>query len=507
MSIAKLKEFLDNMKLSSFQLAIGEQVLREIKARIQFLIDVGLDYLSLSRATGTLSGGEAQRIRLATQIGSGLVGVAYILDEPSIGLHQRDNDKLLATLTHLRDLGNSVIVVEHDEDTMRAADCIVDIGPGAGEHGGQVVAVGTAEEIMKNPDSITGAYLSGRLKIPVPKTRRKPVDFITIKGAREHNLRNIDVDIPLGVFTCVTGVSGSGKSSLVNEILNKRLSRDLNRARTIPGEHDDIIGIEKLDKVITIDQSPIGRTPRSNPATYTGVFDMIRDLFAATTDAKERGYSKGRFSFNVKGGRCEACNGDGILKIEMHFLPDVYVPCEVCGGKRYNRETLEVRYRGKNIYDILNMTVEEAVTFFENVPSIRRKIETLNDVGLSYIRLGQPSTELSGGEAQRIKLATELSRRSTGRTMYILDEPTTGLHFADVHKLVEILHKLADGGNTVVVIEHNLDVIKTADYIIDMGPEGGDGGGKIIAAGTPEHVAENIKSYTGTYLKDKLRLK
>ena len=505
MSIAKLKDFLDNMKLSSFQLAIGEQVLREIKARIQFLIDVGLDYLSLSRATGTLSGGEAQRIRLATQIGSGLVGVAYILDEPSIGLHQRDNDKLLATLTHLRDLGNSVIVVEHDEDTMRAADCIVDIGPGAGEHGGQVVAVGTAEEIMKNPDSITGAYLSGRLRIPVPKTRRKPVDFITIKGAREHNLRNIDVDIPLGVFTCVTGVSGSGKSSLVNEILNKRLSRDLNRARTIPGEHDDIIGIEKLDKVITIDQSPIGRTPRSNPATYTGVFDMIRDLFAATTDAKERGYSKGRFSFNVKGGRCEACNGDGILKIEMHFLPDVYVPCEVCGGKRYNRETLEVRYRGKNIYDILNMTVEEAVTFFENVPSIRRKIETLNDVGLSYIRLGQPSTELSGGEAQRIKLATELSRRSTGRTMYILDEPTTGLHFADVHKLVEILHKLADGGNTVVVIEHNLDVIKTADYIIDMGPEGGDGGGTVIAKGTPEQVAKVKKSYTGQYVRRYLK--
>ena len=505
MSIAKLKDFLDNMKLSSFQLAIGEQVLREIKARIQFLIDVGLDYLSLSRATGTLSGGEAQRIRLATQIGSGLVGVAYILDEPSIGLHQRDNDKLLATLTHLRDLGNSVIVVEHDEDTMRAADCIVDIGPGAGEHGGQVVAVGTAEEIMKNPDSITGAYLSGRLRIPVPKTRRKPVDFITIKGAREHNLRNIDVDIPLGVFTCVTGVSGSGKSSLVNEILNKRLSRDLNRARTIPGEHDDIIGIGKLDKVITIDQSPIGRTPRSNPATYTGVFDMIRDLFAATTDAKERGYSKGRFSFNVKGGRCEAYNGDGILKIEMHFLPDVYVPCEVCGGKRYNRETLEVRYRGKNIYDILNMTVEEAVTFFENVPSIRRKIETLNDVGLSYIRLGQPSTELSGGEAQRIKLATELSRRSTGRTMYILDEPTTGLHFADVHKLVEILHKLADGGNTVVVIEHNLDVIKTADYIIDMGPEGGDGGGTVIAKGTPEQVAKVKCSYTGQYVKKYLK--
>ncbi|MDD5873365.1 MAG: excinuclease ABC subunit UvrA, partial [Clostridia bacterium] len=504
-SIANLKDFLDNMKLSNFQLAIGEQVLREIKARIQFLIDVGLDYLSLSRATGTLSGGEAQRIRLATQIGSGLVGVAYILDEPSIGLHQRDNDKLLATLTHLRDLGNSVIVVEHDEDTMRAADCIVDIGPGAGEHGGQVVAVGTAEEIMKNPDSITGAYLSGRLKIPVPKTRRKPVDFITIKGAREHNLKNIDVDIPLGVFTCVTGVSGSGKSSLVNEILNKRLSRDLNRARTIPGEHDDIIGIEKLDKVITIDQSPIGRTPRSNPATYTGVFDMIRDLFAATTDAKERGYSKGRFSFNVKGGRCEACNGDGILKIEMHFLPDVYVPCEVCGGKRYNRETLEVRYRGKNIYDILNMTVEEAVTFFENVPSIRRKIETLNDVGLSYIRLGQPSTELSGGEAQRIKLATELSRRSTGRTMYILDEPTTGLHFADVHKLVEILHKLADGGNTVVVIEHNLDVIKTADYIIDMGPEGGDGGGTVIAKGTPEQVAKVKGSYTGQYVKKYLK--
>jgi excinuclease ABC subunit A len=505
LSIGDLKAFLEGMSLTAMQHAIGDQILKEIKARLQFLLDVGLDYLSLSRATGTLSGGEAQRIRLATQIGSGLVGVAYILDEPSIGLHQRDNDKLLGTLKHLRDLGNSVIVVEHDEDTMLAADYIVDIGPGAGEHGGNVVAVGTARDIMDNPASITGDYLSGRKRIPVPLARREPQGFITIKGAREHNLKNIDVDIPLGVFTCVTGVSGSGKSSLINEILDKRLSRDLNRARVIPGEHDDIVGIEKLDKVITIDQSPIGRTPRSNPATYTGVFDMIRDLFASTTDAKERGYSKGRFSFNVKGGRCEACSGDGILKIEMHFLPDVYVPCEVCGGKRYNRETLEVKYKGKSIYDILDMTVEEAVHFFENVPSIRRKMETLNDVGLSYIRLGQPSTELSGGEAQRIKLATELSRRSTGKTMYILDEPTTGLHFADVHKLVEILQRLTDGGNTVVVIEHNLDVIKTADYIIDMGPEGGDGGGTVIAKGTPEQVARVKKSYTGQYVKKYLK--
>jgi excinuclease ABC subunit A len=505
LSIGDLKAFLEGMSLTAMQHAIGDQILKEIKARLQFLLDVGLDYLSLSRATGTLSGGEAQRIRLATQIGSGLVGVAYILDEPSIGLHQRDNDKLLGTLKHLRDLGNSVIVVEHDEDTMLAADYIVDIGPGAGEHGGNVVAVGTAKDIMDNPASITGDYLSGRKRIPVPLARREPQGFITIKGAREHNLKNIDVDIPLGVFTCVTGVSGSGKSSLINEILDKRLSRDLNRARVIPGEHDDIVGIEKLDKVITIDQSPIGRTPRSNPATYTGVFDMIRDLFASTTDAKERGYSKGRFSFNVKGGRCEACSGDGILKIEMHFLPDVYVPCEVCGGKRYNRETLEVKYKGKSIYDILDMTVEEAVHFFENVPSIRRKMETLNDVGLSYIRLGQPSTELSGGEAQRIKLATELSRRSTGKTMYILDEPTTGLHFADVHKLVEIMQRLTDGGNTVVVIEHNLDVIKTADYIIDMGPEGGDGGGTVIAKGTPEQVARVKKSYTGQYVKKYLK--
>lgn len=501
MSIVRLKEFLDNMKLDERQISIGGQILNEINGRLKFLIDVGLDYLSLSRAAGTLSGGEAQRIRLATQIGSGLVGVAYILDEPSIGLHQRDNDKLLATLTHLRDLGNSVIVVEHDEDTMFAADYIVDIGPGAGEHGGEVVAVGTAQDIMNNPASVTGAYLSGRIKIPVPETRRKPAGFITVKGARENNLKNINVDIPLGVVTCVTGVSGSGKSSLVNEILYKHLARCLNRARCIPGAHDDVTGLEQLDKVICIDQSPIGRTPRSNPATYTGVFDMIRDLFAATQDAKERGYSKGRFSFNVKGGRCEACSGDGIIKIEMHFLSDVYVPCEVCGGKRYNRETLEVKYKGKNIYDVLNMTVEEAVKFFENVPSIKRKIETLNDVGLSYIRLGQPSTELSGGEAQRIKLATELSRRSTGRTIYILDEPTTGLHFADVHKLVDILHKLAEGGNTVVVIEHNLDVIKTADYIIDMGPEGGDRGGTVIASGTPEDIARVEKSYTGKYLK------
>ena len=501
MSIRKLQEFLNDMQLSSQQLLIGEQVIKEIKARVGFLVDVGLDYLTLARATGTLSGGEAQRIRLATQIGSGLVGVAYILDEPSIGLHQRDNDKLLATLQHLKDLGNTLIVVEHDEDTMRAADYIVDIGPGAGEHGGEVVAVGNAEEIMKNKKSLTGAYLSGRIQIPVPEERRKPTGFLTIKGARENNLKNIDVKIPLGIMTCITGVSGSGKSSLTNEILYKRLARDLNRARVIPGKHDDILGMEQLDKVIDIDQSPIGRTPRSNPATYTGVFDMIRDLFAATPDAKARGYQKGRFSFNVKGGRCEACSGDGILKIEMHFLPDVYVPCEVCGGKRYNRETLEVKYKGKSIYDVLNMTVEEALKFFENVPSIHRKIQTLYDVGLSYIRLGQPSTELSGGEAQRIKLATELSKRGTGKTIYILDEPTTGLHFADVHKLIEILRRLSDSGNTVVVIEHNLDVIKTADYIIDMGPEGGDGGGTVIAEGTPEEVAKVKKSYTGQYVK------
>ena len=501
MPIVKLKTFLENLTLSPMQQTIGEQILKEIRARIGFLVNVGLEYLTLSRATGTLSGGEAQRIRLATQIGSGLVGVAYILDEPSIGLHQRDNDKLLSALMKLRDLGNTLIVVEHDEDTMRAADYIVDIGPAAGEHGGEVIATGNAEEIMKNENSITGAYLSGRRKILVPEERRKPSGYITIKGARQNNLKNIDVDIPLGIFTCVTGVSGSGKSSLVNEILYKRLARDLNRARTIPGEHDDIIGIDKLDKVIAIDQSPIGRTPRSNPATYTGAFDLIRDLFASTSDAKARGYSKGRFSFNVKGGRCEACGGDGIIKIEMHFLPDVYVPCEVCGGKRYNRETLEVKYKGKSIYDVLNMTVEEAVKFFENVPSIRRKIETMNEVGLSYIRLGQPSTELSGGEAQRIKLATELSRRGTGKTIYILDEPTTGLHFADVHKLIEILHRLADGGNTVVVIEHNLDVIKTADYIIDIGPEGGEGGGRVIAKGTPEEVAKNKKSYTGQFVK------
>ena len=501
MSIVKLKAFLDNLVLSPVQQTIGEQILKEIKARLGFLVNVGLEYLTLSRATGTLSGGEAQRIRLATQIGSGLVGVAYILDEPSIGLHQRDNDKLLSALMKLRDLGNTLIVVEHDEDTMRAADYIVDIGPAAGEHGGEVIATGTAEEIMKNENSITGAYLSGRRKILVPEERRKPTGYLTIKGARQNNLKNIDVDIPLGIFTCVTGVSGSGKSSLVNEILYKRLARDLNRARTIPGEHDDIIGIEKLDKVIAIDQSPIGRTPRSNPATYTGTFDLIRDLFASTSDAKARGYSKGRFSFNVKGGRCEACGGDGIIKIEMHFLPDVYVPCEVCGGKRYNRETLEVKYKGKSIYDVLNMTVEEAVKFFENVPSIRRKIETMNEVGLSYIRLGQPSTELSGGEAQRIKLATELSRRGTGKTIYILDEPTTGLHFADVHKLVDILRRLSDSGNTVVVIEHNLDVIKTADYLIDIGPEGGEGGGTVIAKGTPEEVARNKKSYTGQFVK------
>lgn len=505
MSIMELDSFLADMKLSDRQTTIGGQILKEIRARIKFLMDVGLDYLSLSRATSTLSGGEAQRIRLATQIGSGLVGVAYILDEPSIGLHQRDNDKLLATLQHLRDLGNSVIVVEHDEDTMRAADYIVDIGPGAGKNGGEVVAVGTAEDIMACKESVTGAYLSGKIKIPVPATRRKPTGWLKVRGARENNLKNIDVDIPLGVVCCVTGVSGSGKSSLANEILYKHLARDLNRARCIPGKHDGIDGIEQLDKVIDIDQSPIGRTPRSNPATYTGVFDMIRDLFAATTDAKERGYKKGRFSFNVKGGRCEACSGDGIIKIEMHFLPDVYVPCEVCGGKRYNRETLEVKYKGKSIYDVLDMTVEDAVDFFENVPTIKRKIETLNDVGLSYVKLGQPSTELSGGEAQRIKLATELSKRSTGKTIYILDEPTTGLHFADVHKLVEILHKLAEGGNSVIVIEHNLDVIKTADYIIDMGPEGGARGGTVIAKGTPEEVAANKKSYTGQYIKKYLK--
>lgn len=501
MSIIKLQEFLEKMQLTKRQLLIGAQILKEIKSRIKFLMDVGLDYLSLSRATGTLSGGEAQRIRLATQIGSGLVGVAYILDEPSIGLHQRDNDKLLATLTHLRDLGNSVIVVEHDEDTMFAADYIVDIGPGAGRNGGEVVATGTADDIMKCKESITGAYLSGRIKIPVPDTRKEPAGWIKVRGARENNLKNIDVDIPLGVMTCVTGVSGSGKSSLVNEILYKHLAKELNRARCLSGKHDGIDGVEQLDKVINIDQSPIGRTPRSNPATYTGVFDMIRDLFASTSGAKERGYKKGRFSFNVKGGRCEACSGDGIIKIEMHFLPDVYVPCEVCGGKRYNRETLEVKYKDKSIFDVLDMTVEDAVDFFENVPTIKRKIETLNDVGLSYIKLGQPSTELSGGEAQRIKLATELSKRSTGKTIYILDEPTTGLHFADVHKLVDILHKLTESGNTIVVIEHNLDVIKTADYIIDMGPEGGDRGGTVIAKGTPEQVAKVKKSYTGQYLK------
>ena len=497
LSIEKLKAFLADMQLSEQQQLIGRQILKEIKARVSFLSDVGLDYLSLGRATGTLSGGEAQRIRLATQIGSGLVGVAYILDEPSIGLHQRDNDRLLGSLMKLRDLGNSLIVVEHDEDTMRAADCIVDIGPGAGEHGGQLVAMGTAEDLMKNEDSITGAYLSGKLKIPVPLERRKPTGFLTVKGAAENNLKNIDVKIPLGIMTCITGVSGSGKSSLINEILYKRLARDLNRARVIPGKHKDILGTDQLDKVINIDQSPIGRTPRSNPATYTGVFDQIRDLFAATADAKAKGYKKGRFSFNVKGGRCEACSGDGIIKIEMHFLPDVYVPCEVCKGKRYNRETLEVKYKDKNIYDVLNMTVEEALTFFENVPSIKRKIQTLYDVGLSYLRLGQPSTELSGGEAQRIKLATELSKRSTGKTIYILDEPTTGLHFADVHKLVEILKRLSEGGNTVVVIEHNLDVIKTADYIIDIGPEGGDKGGTVVAQGTPEEVAQSPVSYTG----------
>ena len=505
LSIEKLKAFLADMQLSEQQQLIGRQILKEIRARVSFLSDVGLDYLSLGRATGTLSGGEAQRIRLATQIGSGLVGVAYILDEPSIGLHQRDNDRLLGSLMKLRDLGNSLIVVEHDEDTMRAADCIVDIGPGAGEHGGQLVAMGTAEDLMKNEDSITGAYLSGKLKIPVPSERRKPTGFLTIKGAAENNLKNIDVKIPLGIMTCITGVSGSGKSSLINEILYKRLARDLNRARVIPGKHKDILGTDQLDKVINIDQSPIGRTPRSNPATYTGVFDQIRDLFAATADAKAKGYKKGRFSFNVKGGRCEACSGDGIIKIEMHFLPDVYVPCEVCKGKRYNRETLEVKYKDKSIYDVLNMTVEEALTFFENVPSIKRKIQTLYDVGLSYIRLGQPSTELSGGEAQRIKLATELSKRSTGKTIYILDEPTTGLHFADVHKLVEILKRLSEGGNTVVVIEHNLDVIKTADYIIDIGPEGGDKGGTVVALGTPEEVAQSPVSYTGKYVKKYLK--
>lgn len=501
MSIVKFKEFIDGLKLSQMHQTIGDSILKEIRARICFLIDVGLDYLSMSRATGTLSGGEAQRIRLATQIGSGLVGVAYILDEPSIGLHQRDNDKLLKTLLHLRDLGNSVLVVEHDEDTMRAADCIVDIGPGAGEHGGEVIAMGTAQEIMENEASITGAYLSGRIQIPVPSVRRKPAGWITVRKAAENNLKNIDVDFPLGVMTCVTGVSGSGKSSLVNEILYKALVRKLNRARTIPGKHKCIEGTEQLDKIITIDQSPIGRTPRSNPATYTGVFDLIRDLFAATSDAKAKGYSKGRFSFNVKGGRCEACSGDGIIKIEMHFLPDVYVPCEVCGGKRYNRETLDVKYKGKSIFDVLNMTVEDALKFFENVPSVIRKIQTLYDVGLGYIRLGQPSTELSGGEAQRIKLAAELSKRGTGKTIYILDEPTTGLHFADVHKLIDILRRLSEGGNTVVVIEHNLDVIKTADYIIDIGPEGGDKGGTVIAKGTPEEVAENPISYTGKYVK------
>lgn len=504
MSVRDLRQYLDQLQLTETQLKIGKEILKEIKGRLQFLVDVGLDYLSLSRATGTLSGGEAQRIRLATQIGSGLVGVAYIMDEPSIGLHQNDNDKLLATLKHLRDLGNTLIVVEHDEDTMRAADYVVDIGPGAGEHGGQVIATGTAEDIMKNPNSITGKYLSGEIKIPVPKTRRKPKGFLKVVGAKENNLKNIDVKVPIGVLTCVTGVSGSGKSSLVNEILYKSLARKLNRARTIPGKCKKIEGMEQLDKVINIDQSPIGRTPRSNPATYTGMFDMIRDLFAATTDAKERGYKKGRFSFNVKGGRCEACSGDGILKVEMHFLPDVYVPCEVCGGKRYNRETLEVHYKGKTIYDVLEMTVEEALDFFKNVPRIFNKVQTLYDVGLGYLKLGQPSTTLSGGEAQRIKLATELSKRSTGKTIYVLDEPTTGLHFADVHKLVEILHRLTDEGNTVVVIEHNLDVIKVADYIIDMGPDGGDRGGTVVVAGTPEQVAEHPTSYTGKYVKQML---
>ena len=504
MSVRDLRQYLDELQLTETQLKIGKEILKEIKGRLQFLVDVGLDYLSLSRATGTLSGGEAQRIRLATQIGSGLVGVAYIMDEPSIGLHQNDNDKLLATLKHLRDLGNTLIVVEHDEDTMRAADYVVDIGPGAGEHGGQVIATGTAEDLMKNPNSITGKYLSGEIKIPVPKTRRKPKGFLKVVGAKENNLKNIDVKVPIGVLTCVTGVSGSGKSSLVNEILYKSLARKLNRARTIPGKCKKIEGMEQLDKVINIDQSPIGRTPRSNPATYTGMFDMIRDLFATTTDAKERGYKKGRFSFNVKGGRCEACSGDGILKVEMHFLPDVYVPCEVCGGKRYNRETLEVHYKGKTIYDVLEMTVEEALDFFKNVPRILNKVQTLYDVGLGYLKLGQPSTTLSGGEAQRIKLATELSKRSTGKTIYVLDEPTTGLHFADVHKLVEILHRLTDEGNTVVVIEHNLDVIKVADYIIDMGPDGGDRGGTVVVAGTPEQVAEHPTSYTGKYVKQML---
>lgn len=503
-SIRDLDHFVNHLELTPTQLMIGDLVLKEIRARVGFLMDVGLDYLSLARATGSLSGGEAQRIRLATQIGSGLVGVAYILDEPSIGLHQRDNDKLLKTLKNLKDLGNTLIVVEHDEDTMFAADHIIDIGPGAGEHGGEVIAAGTAKEIMMVEESITGAYLSGRIKIPVPDTRREPTAFLTIRGAKEHNLKNVTVDIPLGIMTCITGVSGSGKSSLITEILQKRLSRDLNRSRCIPGRHEELLGIDKLDKVINIDQSPIGRTPRSNPATYTGVFDQIRDLFASTADAKMKGYSKGRFSFNVKGGRCEACSGDGIIKIEMNFLPDVYVPCEVCGGKRYNRETLEVRYKGKNIYDVLDMTVEEAMKFFENMPSIRRKIESLYDVGLSYVRLGQPSTTLSGGEAQRIKLATELSKRSTGKTIYILDEPTTGLHFADVHKLIEILRRLSEGGNSVVVIEHNLEVIKTADYIIDMGPEGGDKGGMVVAKGTPEEVAQNKNSYTGIYIKRQL---
>ena len=505
LSIRNLQEFLGNLKLTETQQLVGNQVLKEIRARVGFLVSVGLEYLTLSRATGTLSGGEAQRIRLATQIGSGLVGVAYILDEPSIGLHQRDNDRLLSALKHLRDLGNTLIVVEHDEDTMREADCIVDIGPGAGEHGGKLVAIGTAEEIMQCPESITGKYLSGELKIPVPKERKQPTGFLTVRGAEENNLKNIDVNFPLGVMTCVTGVSGSGKSSLVNEILYKSLAKKLNRARVVAGKHKCIEGVEQLDKVIAIDQSPIGRTPRSNPATYTGVFDQIRDLFAATADAKARGYKKGRFSFNVKGGRCEACSGDGILKIEMHFLPDVYVPCEVCHGKRYNRETLEVKYKGKSIYDVLNMTVEEALEFFEHVPSIKRKIQTLYDVGLSYIRLGQPSTELSGGEAQRIKLASELSKRSTGKTIYILDEPTTGLHFADVHKLIEILQRLCEGGNTVVVIEHNLDVIKTADYLIDIGPEGGDNGGTVVAFGTPEEVAANPVSYTGQYVSKYLK--
>ena len=504
MSVRDLRKFLDEVQLTTTQMAIGKEILKEIKGRLQFLIDVGLDYLSLSRATGTLSGGEAQRIRLATQIGSGLVGVAYIMDEPSIGLHQNDNEKLLKTLKHLRDLGNTLVVVEHDEDTMLAADYVVDIGPGAGEHGGEVVAKGTAKEIMKNKNSITGKYLSGKLRVPVPEKRRKPTGYLKVKGAKENNLKNINVKIPLGVFTCVTGVSGSGKSSLVNEIIYKSLARELNRARTIPGKFKEIQGIEQLDKVINIDQSPIGRTPRSNPATYTGMFDIIRDLFAATMDAKERGYKKGRFSFNVKGGRCEACSGDGILKVEMHFLPDVYVPCEVCGGKRYNRETLEVKYKGKNIYDVLEMTVEEAMEFFKNVPRIYNKVKTLYDVGLGYIRLGQPSTQLSGGEAQRIKLATELSKRSTGKTVYVLDEPTTGLHFADVHKLVEILQRLTDEGNTVLVIEHNLDVIKAADYIIDMGPDGGDRGGMVVVAGTPEQVAEHPTSYTAKFVKQKL---